>query len=148
MLSTDLKAIVNIEKLAYEFPWTERIFRDCIRFGYQCWIMGEICDYIQGYGIMLLASKEAHIVNICVHPELQGCGLSRQILGHLITIAEMMEAQTAFLEVRISNERAIKLYLSTGFCEIGLRRGYYPATNGNREDGLVLAKELWTRSLS
>ncbi len=142
MLSTDLKTIVHIERLAYEFPWTEGIFRDCIRFGYQCWVLEKICNYIQGYGIMLLASKEAHIINICVRPELQGHGLSRQILDHLIELAKLMDAQTVFLEVRTSNERALKLYLSTGFCEIGLRCGYYPAANGNREDGLVLAKEL------
>jgi ribosomal-protein-alanine N-acetyltransferase len=45
-----------------------------------------------------------------------------------------------FLEVRPSNPKAIKLYRSLGFNEIGMRPGYYPAANGKREDAIVMAR--------
>ena len=76
-----------------------------------------------------------------MRPELQGRGLSRQLLDHLLELAISLQAQTVFLEVRLSNQRALRLYASVGFCEVGLRRGYYPASKG-REDGWGLAKEL------
>jgi ribosomal-protein-alanine N-acetyltransferase len=59
----------------------------------------------------------------------------------MLSIAKQKDADTAILEVRPSNQRAIALYLSEGFCEIGRRKGYYPAKN-RREDALILAKVL------
>lgn len=139
----DLKQVLAIEKRAYEFAWSEGVLRDCIQIGYQCWVLEVPHSVIQGYGIMSVAAGEAHILNLCVRPELQGRGLSGQILDHLLAVASAMDSQTVFLEVRPSNRPALRLYAGAGFCEVGLRRGYYPATTG-REDALVLAKELNT----
>lgn len=139
----DLKSVLAIEKRAYEFAWSEGVLRDCIQAGYQCWILEIPHSFIQGYGIMSVAADEAHILNLCVRPEVQGRGLSVQILDHLLAVASAMNSQTVFLEVRPSNRPALRLYEGAGFCEVGLRRGYYPATTG-REDALVLAKELNT----
>ena len=141
MIYADLKEVLSIEKRAYDFAWTEGIFRDCIRVGYQCRVLETPHGFIQAYGVMSAAVEEAHILNLCVRPELQGRGLSRQLLDHLLELALELEARTVFLEVRPSNRRALRLYANAGFCEVGLRRGYYPAAKG-REDGLVLAKEL------
>lgn len=139
----DLKQVLAIEKRAYEFAWSEGVLRDCMQVGYQCWVLEVPHSFIQGYGIMSVAAEEAHILNLCVRPELQGRGLSGQILDHLLAVARAMNSQTVFLEVRPSNRPALRLYAGAGFCEVGLRRGYYPATTG-REDALVLAKELNT----
>ena len=141
MLFADLKEVLSIEKRAYEFAWTEGIFRDCIRVGYRCRVLETPHGFIQAYGVMSAAVDEAHILNLCVRPELQGRGLSRQLLDHLLEQAKSLQARTVFLEVRPSNRRALRLYANAGFCEVGIRRGYYPAAKG-REDGLVLAKEL------
>lgn len=141
MLLLDLKETLAIEKRAYEFAWTEGIFRDCLQVGYQCWVLETPHGFIQGYGIMSVAAGEAHILNLCIRPELQGYGLSRRILDYLLGLAKAMAVQTVFLEVRPSNQPAIRLYAGAGFCEVGVRHGYYPAAKG-REDALVLAKEL------
>lgn len=141
MIFADLKEVLSIEKRAYEFAWTEGIFRDCIRVGYQCRILETPHGFVQAYGVMSVAVGEAHILNLCVRPELQGRGLSRQLLNHLLELASSLNVRTVFLEVRPSNHRALRLYTDAGFCEVGIRRGYYPAAKG-REDGLVLAKEL------
>lgn len=141
MLHADLREIVLIEKRAYDFAWTEGIFRDCIRVGYHCRVLEIPHGSIQAYGVMSAAAGEAHILNLCVRPELQGRGLSRQVLDHLLDLARDARVRTVFLEVRLSNIRAARLYASGGFCEIGVRLGYYPAVKG-REDALVMAREL------
>ena len=141
MLFADLREIVLIEKRSYDFSWTEGIFRDCIRAGYHCRVLEIPHGFIQAYGVMSAAVGEAHILNLCVRPELQGRGLSRQVLDHLLDLARDVQVRTVFLEVRLSNNRASQLYASAGFCEIGVRPGYYPAIKG-REDALVMAKEL------
>lgn len=141
MLYADLREVIAIEKRSYEFAWTEGIFRDCIRVGYHCRVLEVPHGLIQAYGVMSAAAGEAHILNLCVRPELQGRGLSRHVLGHLLDLAHDLGVQTVFLEVRPSNTHAVRLYASAGFCEIGLRIGYYPAARG-REDAMVMAKEL------
>lgn len=141
MLYVDLKEILAIEKRAYDFAWTEGVLRDCLRAGYHCQVLETPHGFIQAYAVMSAAVGEAHLLNLCVRPELQGRGLSRQLLDHLLDLASNLEVRTVFLEVRPSNQRALRLYANAGFCEVGIRRGYYPAAKG-REDGLVLAKEL------
>ena len=63
------------------------------------------------------------------------------VQGRLKPEVSAAQAQTVFLEVRPSNLPALRLYQTAGFCEVGLRRGYYPAATG-REDALVMAREL------
>ncbi|MDZ7621926.1 MAG: ribosomal protein S18-alanine N-acetyltransferase [Candidatus Competibacteraceae bacterium] len=141
MLYTDLREVLTIERRSYEYAWTEGIFRDCIRSGYHCRVLEVPHGFIQSYGVLSAAAGEAHLLNLCVRPELQGRGLSRRMLDHLLELARTVEVQTVFLEVRPSNVRAIQLYDSTGFHEIGCRPGYYPTVRG-REDALVMARTL------
>ncbi|MCP5159057.1 MAG: ribosomal protein S18-alanine N-acetyltransferase [Gammaproteobacteria bacterium] len=141
MLYADLREILSIEKRAYNFCWTETIFRDCIRADYHCRVLEIPHSFIQAYGVMSIAVGEAHIFNLCVRPELQRRGLARRMLNHLLELALAAETQTIFLEVRASNTPALRLYQAAGFCEIGVRSGYYPAAKG-REDALIMAKEL------
>lgn len=140
MTETDLSAIMNIELAAYPFPWTEGILRDCLRVGYNCWVY-EADGAIQGYWVMSVAAGEAHILNLCVRPALQGRGLGRKLLTHIIALARRHGADTLLLEVRPSNQAALALYRNSGFNEVGMRRGYYPADQG-REDALILALAL------
>jgi ribosomal-protein-alanine N-acetyltransferase len=140
MLERDLEEIVAIDHSAYEFPWTEGIFRDCLRIGYWCRVL-ERSRTIDAYGVMSVAAGEAHVLNLCVRPDLQGRGLGRKLLTHLLDLARRAGADTMFLEVRVSNAPAIGLYDSMGFGEVGVRTGYYPARRG-REDALMLARVL------
>ncbi len=141
MQPSDLHAVMEIEHRAYEFPWSMVNFEDCMRSSYYCCIYqhGGCCI---GYAVMSVVAGEAQILNICIDPEMQGQGLGRRLLQHLIAEAGRREADTMFLEVRRSNKAAFALYDSAGFNEIGQRRGYYPAEGGAREDALVLALSL------
>jgi ribosomal-protein-alanine N-acetyltransferase len=136
----DVDEVARIEELAYQFPWTRTIFRDCLRAQYSCWIWACSAE-ILGYGILSVAAAEAHVLNIVVKPDQQGQGHGRQIVEKLIALARSHQAQRIYLEVRPSNQRAIALYDALGFNEIGRRPNYYPAKRG-REDAVVMAMEL------
>ena len=140
MREEDIAEVMDIERRAYPFPWTEGILRDCLRVSYSCWVY-ERGERVEAYAVMSVAAGEAHILNLCVRPELQGQGLGRRTLQHLMAVARRHGADSIFLEVRPSNAAALALYLGMGFDEIGRRRGYYPAADG-REDALVLARTL------
>ena len=136
----DLERVVAVETAAYEFPWTIGIFRDCMRAGYNCWVLSRPNEVI-GYGILSVAASEAHVLNVCVRPGEQGGGHGRRLMRRLIDLARWHRAERVFLEVRPSNGRAIALYDQLGFNEIGRRPNYYPAARG-REDAIVMALEL------
>lgn len=140
MFAADIESVLEAERAAYEFPWSEDIFEDCLRVGYNC-VVAEIGRLVVGHGVMSVGAGECHVLNLCIHPQWQGMGLGRQMLRRLLALASNKGADTAFLEVRESNQTARHLYRAEGFCEIGTRRGYYPARNG-RENAIVLARAL------
>jgi len=141
MREEDLLQVIAIEEEVYPFPWTLGIFQDCLRVGYCCWVM-VLDKEVVGYGVMSVVIDESHILNLCVHPHRQSKGLGRRLLLRLLKIARQHGAETAFLEVRVGNQVALRLYESLGFVEIGRRRNYYPAQEGGREDALVMSLEL------
>lgn len=140
MREDDLVMVHAIEARAYEFPWTPGIFRDCLRADYPAWILHSDGRVI-GYFLMSVAAGEAHVLNICIAPEMQGRGHGRRLLHGLLKLARGRGVARVFLEVRPSNANAIALYHDEGFNEIGRRPRYYPAKDG-REDALVMAMEL------
>jgi len=140
MHEADVRPVMDIEKRAYRFHWTEGIFRDCLRVGYCCWVM-ELAGAVAGYGIMSLVVGEAHLLNICIAPEWQRQGHGRLLLEHFMELARERGARQMFLEVRLSNIAALNLYRESGFNEVGMRKNYYPGEKG-REDALILAIEL------
>lgn len=140
MHESHLDTVMRIEKAAHRHPWTDGIFRDCLRSGYACWLLEQQARIV-GYGVMSVAVGEAHVLNLCIAPQQQNQGLGREFMGYLLHLARRHNAATVFLEVRPSNKAACALYEQLGFNEVGLRRNYYPAEKG-REDALILALEL------
>lgn len=140
MRDPDVPEVMATELAAYPHPWTDGIFRDCIRVGYYC-VVGEVGGQVMAHAVMSVAAGEAHVLNLCVHPGWQGRGFGRRMLDHLIDTARGRVVTHMFLEVRASNEVAQGLYLSQGFNEIAQRPGYYPADEG-RETALIFAKTL------
>ena len=140
MMVDDLPAVLAVENRAYSHPWSEGILRDCLRVGYSCWVC-ELGDALIGHAVMSIALGEAHLLNLCIHPDRQRQGTGRRLLHRMLRVASERQADTLFLEVRASNIAARALYEDEGFGEIGQRRDYYPADCG-REDAIVYAKAL------
>ncbi len=144
MHEPDVPTVVRVERASYTFPWTEGIFRDCLRVNYFCRVV-EIGSgdgaVIVGHGVMSVGAAEAHLLNICVDEAYRCRGIGGRLLNHLLRAAATAGAAEAFLEARPSNVSAIRLYQSLGFVQIGVRRGYYQAIGG-REDAIVLKRYI------
>ncbi|HET7315681.1 ribosomal protein S18-alanine N-acetyltransferase [Salinisphaera sp.] len=141
MRPRDIDAVVAIERSAYDFPWSERIFRDCLRVGYRAWVVDRPGLEVAGYALASIAVGEAHLLNLCVAPVARGHGASSRLLEAVIAQASHERAGELFLEVRPSNKPARRLYARYGFQTRGRRPNYYPNRRG-REDALLLSKVL------
>lgn len=137
MTIADLAIILEIETAAYPFPWRLQTFEDCLKAGYHADVL-EVNQTIIGYGLMLKVVDEAQILNLCIHPKQQGYGYGRRMLEHLLQFTQL--TKSVFLEVRPSNIAAISLYKKMGFKQVGVRKGYYPNGNQERENALILRK--------
>ena len=140
MTEADVGDVVALERASYQFPWSEGIFRDCLRVGYICRVVTS-ANRLIGYGVMSVGAGEAHILNLCIDSGFRCQGIGRRMLDYLLDRGAAAGMTEAFLEVRPSNTAAIRLYLSLGFDQVGMRRGYYQAVGG-REDAAVLKLSL------
>jgi ribosomal-protein-alanine N-acetyltransferase len=142
MTLADVPRVIEIEHDTYPFPWSDGIFRDCVRVGYLCRVV-ETRGEIFGYAIMSFGADEAHLLNICIHRDLREQGVGRKLLQYLLDYARKSGMTDTFLEVRPSNPAAIHLYESLGFVRVGIRKAYYQGTP-NREDAWVYKLPLNT----
>ena len=136
----DVDRIHQIEELAYPFPWTRGLFVDCLRAGYALFGL-QFGKDLAGYTIFNWAEGEAHLLNLCIHPDWQQRGYGSLLLEYAINHVARHDNEAIYLEVRISNTRAAKLYKNRGFRVIGSRRSYYQAGDG-REDAVVMRLAL------
>ena len=140
MTDADLPRIHRIELASYEYPWSPGNFADSLAAGYSMWVR-EAEGEIIGYYALMVAAGEAHLLNLTIAPMWRRHGLGRDLLEHCLARACDHLAASLFLEVRTSNTAAIALYHSSGFVDLAVRRGYYPARQG-REDALIMKKDL------
>jgi len=134
----DLEQIHNIETEISAHPWTLGIFQDCLRVGYECYLLEEANEII-GFIIISMAVDEAHVLNVAVKSSQQRKGYGKQLLNHLFERVKNKKLTTIFLEVRASNKAAIALYQQCGFKEDGVRNNYYPIENNKREDAVLMS---------
>jgi len=140
MSHDDLSMVSDIERRSYEFPWSPGVFRDCLLAGYKCITL--VRDgQVAGYGVLSVAAGEAHILNLCVDPGCRSFGYGERLLDEMLYRARAASVREIYLEVRPSNEIALKLYRKKGFVQIAARPAYYQADAG-REDAAVLVKKL------
>ena len=141
----DLDNIMQIEPTIYSHPWTRGNFSDSLQNGYSSWVLQQDGEMI-GYSLLMMIMDEAHLLNLSIEKNKQKQGLGRFLLEHMITVAKTHKALNMFLEVRPSNISAIALYENMGFCEISVRRGYYPAdpaiSKTGREDAVLMGLAL------
>ena len=144
-----LAAVLQVERSAYEQPWSEANFTDSLSAGYQAQLLvaassPEAKPEVLGYFVAMKGVDEVHLLNITVAPAHQGRGWARLLLDALDIWARGQGAQWLWLEVRVSNTRARAVYESHGFRHVGTRRNYYPAmaSKPQGEDALVMSLSL------
>ena len=81
---------------------------------------------------------EAQIANLAIHPQYRRKGAARALLLNGLEECYKDKIKYLTLEVRVSNEAAIKLYESFGFKSLGVRKKYY---QNNNEDALIMWSE-------
>jgi ribosomal-protein-alanine N-acetyltransferase len=137
---SDLETMGRIEQVAHLYPWSERVFMDCIRSGY--YLDGAMqADRLLGFAVIMPILNEWHVLNLCVDPVVHRRGVGRFLMDFVLDQAAKSDVASLWLEVRVGNTAARQLYDTLGFEQVGQRKGYYPAKQG-REDALVLMRSL------
>lgn len=140
MNGRDISAVAALEARVQAFPWSEGNFRDSLAAGHSCWVCRLGGDLI-GFSVVMSVLDEVHLLNIAVAPACQGQGHGARLLSHALAVAVDHHASAMFLEVRVGNQAAAKLYRHFGFRQVGVRKGYYPGAM-SREDALVFKREI------
>lgn len=138
MRLSHLAQVMHIESRCYSFPWTHGNFVDSLAAGYLALVLVEPGGAVVGYLVAMCGVDEMHLLNITVAPESQGRGHATTLLDALVAECRRLALGQVWLEVRHSNTHALALYRRRGFVEVGLRRHYYPAPGGRREDAVVM----------
>lgn len=138
MTQHDVDSVLEIERAAYEFPWSHGNFIDSLHAGHPAaWLQGD-AGQMRGYFVAMHGVEEIHLLNLTVAPKAQGLGHGRQLLQTVVDIGRQHGAHQVWLEVRRHNERAQRFYARFGFAGSGVRKAYYPAARGQREDAIVM----------
>lgn len=133
----DVDALLSVEQRAYSHPWTHGNFVDSIAGGHWVWL-GFEGEHLRAYWLAMPVLDELHLLNLAVEPHHWGRGLGAQALEHLRKSARAQSIRDIWLEVRVSNLRAQRLYQRHGYLTEGRRRDYYPAGTNGREDALLM----------
>lgn len=139
LTADDIDHVMDIERSAHSHPWRRSSFEDCLKGRQKCWL-AITEDGIAGYLVVAHGGGDAELLNITVAPAYQRKGLGRRLIAQAVSCVEQ-HADMLFLEVRVSNHRAIALYVAESFFEVGHRKNYYPTLNGH-EDALLMARQL------
>jgi len=138
MKRVHIPAIVDIERQVFKTPWTDEMFVQELEENRPTMayvVLDE--DRMIGYMIAWLLRQEVHLINIAVEPSRQRSGVARTMLRYLFDLAAQEKRRFITLEVRDSNETAIRLYESFGFKRIGVRPRYYEEDS---EDAVVMVR--------
>ncbi|MDH4388761.1 MAG: ribosomal protein S18-alanine N-acetyltransferase [Fimbriimonas sp.] len=135
-LSKDLiDEILVIESSTHSAPWSRKSFENELEHKYGVFLVALIEGKVIGYGGTWVLVDEAHVTNVVVSPEFRGEGIGRKLMNEMLLKARDKGAVCATLELRKSNEVALKLYESMGFVMATVRKAYYP---DNQEDAIVM----------
>jgi [ribosomal protein S18]-alanine N-acetyltransferase len=141
LILADLTAIERIERRAYPTPWSRSMFAGELAKPSSICLGAFDADAGEALVAYLIISRYAdawHVMNVAVHDDYRGQGVATQLLSRLFELTAGDDRRGYTLEVRVSNESAIKLYEKLGFVARGVRRGYY---TDNREDALIMWKD-------
>ncbi|MDD4753636.1 MAG: ribosomal protein S18-alanine N-acetyltransferase, partial [Desulfitobacteriaceae bacterium] len=124
-----LDQVLEIERVSFPTPWSRESFlgellQNALAYYFACFRD----NMLIGYAGMWIIIDEAHITNVAVHPDFRGKKVGEILILHMMAEALKRGAYKMTLEVRPTNDIAIKLYTRMGFESVGRRKGYYTDT--------------------
>lgn len=138
MVMADVDDVHALEQRVYPHPWSHGNFTDSLASGYHGWVLRDDEGALVGYFLLMEVVDEGHLLNVAVDSCHQGQGIGLYLLEKVMACARGLSMQSVLLEVRPSNLRALQIYERYGFAQIGRRKAYYPAHDGQREDAIVM----------
>jgi len=130
-----IPAILEIEKVVNSAPWSERSFKNELDHRHGIFLVGFLQGQVVAYGGVWLVVDEAHVTTIAVASDKRRQGIGQRLMAELLIKAKAVGMVCSTLEVRSSNEAAIKMYEKFGYHIAATRKGYYP---DNKEDAVVM----------
>ena len=137
MLIDDLKQVMEIERELFHVPWTREGFLTFLTREDAMFLVVEEKEQILGYCGLLMVLDEGDITNVAVRRDRQKEGIGNFLMESLIRLAAERGVTTIHLEVRVGNDRAIRLYERNGFTRDGIRKGFY---SDPTEDALLMTR--------
>ena len=138
MRANHVEQVAQLEKLCFSDPWSENSIANELKNPLSFWLVADDNGTVLGYVGSQTVMGESDMMNIAVHPDCRNQGVATGLIVGLIEELRKRGSHCLTLEVRASNETAIRLYRTLGFQEAGRRRNYY---RNPREDALILRKE-------
>ena len=137
----DLEAVAALEAESFTNPWTrEMLERELAQSDVaRIYVLRMPGTPVAAFCACWVVADELHINTIAVNPALRRQGLARALLGHVLTSTMGEGIRRATLEVRRSNEPALRLYERLGFAVMAVRSRYYTQPE---EDALILWRDL------
>jgi ribosomal-protein-alanine N-acetyltransferase len=138
----DLPQVIAIERRAFPTPWSLAMFVLELSKPAGISLAAILDDRIVGYVVCSRYDTVWHVMNVAVDDRLRRQGIASTLIEKLFELADRPSEQYT-LEVRTSNDPAIRLYESFGFRAAGRRRAYY---HDNREDALIMWRTVPERA--
>ena len=135
---TCIGEIRELEELCFATPWSIEALYEDICVNKNSYFVLKADGKIVAYGGMWIIIDEAHITNICVHPDYRARGFGQKLMQHMIRYARSQGVEGMTLEVRVSNAPALHMYNKLGFKLAGRRKKYYSDTG---EDAYIMWKQ-------
>lgn len=141
MTAADIEAVLPMEQALFgEEAWSRQMLEGELaeqpRSRY--YVVADDGEVITGYAGLMMAGAQADVLTIAVAADRWGHGTGTALLETLLAEAERRGCTEVFLEVRIDNMRAQRLYRRYGFTQVGVRKGYYQPSG---TDALVMRRD-------
>jgi ribosomal-protein-alanine N-acetyltransferase len=139
MRTDDIPDIVNIERVSFSTPWSESSFQAELQNEHSIVKVADMENTIVAYICVRVVVDECHLVNVTVHPHFRQRGIAAVLLQDVLSELMRGNARSIYLEVRVSNIAARKLYENAGFKAVGTRKSCYLLPV---EDAIIMMREL------
>ena len=144
MAESDVPAVAELERATFgSEAWSAEMLRSEMAAppGTRYYLVAECDGELAGYGGLLGApgGGQADVVTLAVAADRWGQGIGTALLTGLLGEAAQRGCRDVFLEVRVDNDRAQRLYRRNGFADVGIRRGYYQPSG---TDALVMRRVM------